>query len=394
VDQQSRRQFLGKALLAGAGATLVEPFAPTRSADARVGVGRVKDPAAGYDPNFVAGKIVDTAGSGSFVVADPDGDLQFLRVADPSAVWKEGLQGALSLELGDCLYARGERQASGRLDASAVWVDIRNFQAEVVRNGNTDLTMQLPNGQGGASMAAHVEPTTKVEYPGRGFIPGDISHLSEGDILQVVGYGDPVAGHFVATRVFVLSSPNFPPPTHGPDDSVHVTGPPTGPDNLCPHTYAGITSWFCCGGILACGATCTGPNCGNPCGGMAGRCGGNCPTCRTDYQHMAWPQLLFCCGCGNCISDCGGTNCNCSTSCCSGLPEYQCGKGVNIYALCTNKSTIVTVTDAGPCVYCVSPFGCQGYIRVKFDLTACAFSAIAPIDYGRTDIQATIYLGC
>jgi len=296
------------------------------------------------------------------------------------------------------LYARGRRRSDGTLDVSRAWVDIRNFPAEITYAGRSELTTRIPGGDGRAlPMRIRVAADTEVDHPGIGhFVRGDVSHLQESDIVQIVGYGDPVAGTFTATRMFVLASarwPSPPPPDPDPEYVLPARGPRLpGPDPVCPYYWYGIASWFCCGGVLACGATCTGSNCGNPCGGTSGLCDSGCPTCRTDYNQMAWPQLECCCECCQCISDCGGNTC--STTCCSGLPLQKCGTSIPIYDACTGGSVTAVITDCGPCVYCRSSYGCQGFTRVKFDLTACAFSAIAPLGYGLTDVQATTYSPC
>jgi hypothetical protein len=394
MERITRRSLLGRALMATAGTSI----AVSIPASARAAAKHAKDPGAGYDPGFVAGRIVTKRTANSFVVTDADGESQLLHLVDTALVWKQGAEGLIPLETGDCLYARGRRRSDGTLDVSHAWVDIRNFQAEIVQAGRSELTTRIPRGHGGgAPMFIRVAADTEVDHPGIGhFVHGDTSHLQESDIMQIVGYGDPVAGTFTATRMFVLASDRWPSsPSSDPESALPARGPglPGSPDTQCPYYSYGITSWFCCGGVLACGATCSGSNCGNPCGGAAGVCDSSCPTCRTDYNHMAWPQLEYCCQCGNCISDCGGNTCR--TTCCSGLPIEKCGTVVPIYDQCTGgKSVNCYITDCGPCVRCVSPYGCQSFTRVKFDLTACAFSAIAPLSYGLTDVRATTFAPC
>jgi hypothetical protein len=103
---------------------------------------------------------------------------------------------------------------------------------------------------------------------------------------------------------------------------------------------------------------------------------------------MAWPKLIECNGSYLCDSGCNGNDCG--STCCPDLPDVRCGGTVYIYDGCTGgKSVYCQVADCGPCVRCLSsPYGCDGYYRVKFDLTEAAFSAIAPLSYGLTDVQA------
>ncbi len=102
---------------------------------------------------------------------------------------------------------------------------------------------------------------------------------------------------------------------------------------------------------------------------------------------MAWPKLIEC---GGYVCDSGCNGNDCGSTCCPNLPDTVCGQQVGIYGRCTGKTVFVQVADCGPCVRCVSSYGCQGYKTVKFDLTRAAFSAIAPLSYGLTDIQATV----
>lgn len=366
MQQVTRRSLIGQALAAGAGASVVSSFELSDIASAE----QPHAPNAGYDPNYVAGRILSRRRAGRFIVETSEGR-KVIRVTDPSVVWKKGLQGQLPLELGDRIRARGERASDGTWAVSAAWVDIQNFEAKVLDAGQSRFAVALGRWPG-RSVPIALQANSEVENRAGRFVRNDAAHLREDDILRIVGYGDLAAGKFVATRVFVFAPPGATIPGPDPETALPARGPrPSKPDSLCPYYWYGITSWFDCSG---------------------GACDSGCPECNSNYDQMAWPRLEYCCGCNECNSDCGGNTC--SASCCSGLPTVQCGTTVPIYEQCTNKGVNCVVTDCGPCVHCHSSYGCQNYIRVKFDLPAAAFSAIAPLSYGLADVQATTYAAC
>lgn len=351
MRQLTRRSLIGHALAAGAGGSVLLGLEARSS---RAAVRLEPDPATGYDPGFLMGTVVQNGGSGIYEVADSAGNIQTISIARPSLVWKEGLQGGPAIAVGDAISARGVRAANAVLQVAGAWVDIQSMKATVMKSSATQLQVQVAQFPG-RSMPVAILPISEIDAPPQGaFVQGNASQVGENDIVQLIGFGDLTAGSFTATRVFVLKSASYPAIANGPDDAASGS------------TYFGIASYFDCSGNGACQG---------------------CITCESGYNQMAWPRMIHCGGSGTCISDCGGNTC--SASCCSGLPDVECGSGVRIYGRCTNKGVTVRVADCGPCVYCKSSFGCQGYKTVKFDLTRSAFSAIAPLSYGLTDVQAT-----
>lgn len=351
MRQLTRRSLIGQALAAGAGASVL---AGLDASSSRAAVSLEPDPATGYDPGFLMGTVVQVGGSGVYEVADPAGNVQTVSIASPSLVWKEGVQGGPAIAVGDPISARGVRASNAVLQVAGAWIDIQSMKATVAKSSASQLQVQVDQFPG-RTMPVAILPLSEIDAPPQGpFVQGNASQAGENDIIQLIGFGDLTAGSFVATRVFVLKSANYPALATGADDAASAT------------QYYGIASYFDCSGNGACQG---------------------CITCESSYNQMAWPRMIHCGGSGTCISDCGGNTC--SASCCSGLPNVECGHSVTIYGDCTHKQVTVRVADCGPCVYCKSSYGCNGYKTVKFDLTRSAFSAIAPLSYGLTDVSAT-----
>lgn len=366
MQRLTRRSLIGRAVAAGAGATVLSSFGPIPSATASAS----PEAHPAYDPGFLKGTVV-SGGSGAFSVSSELGGVQLVSVPDPSLVWKQGSQGGL-LAVGDVVSARGDRQADGSLQVSAAWVDIHNVEATVVQAGESQLQVKfLATHAASAAGSIGIIPSTEVfVLPYGEPTTGNRSGIQAGDIVRAVGYGDPTASSFVATRVFVVESASYSPPASGPDDQVTRSGPAT-PASYCNYTYGGITSWFSCNGYAAC----------------------SCEYCSSSYLEMAWPLLTTCGGAGD-NSGCNGNVCG--STCCPEVSNtyLSCGKEVAIYDPCSDKSVSVVVADNGPCVRCVSAYGCLEYHRVKFDLTQAAFSVLRPLSDGLTDVQATVSLPC
>jgi hypothetical protein len=367
MQHVTRRSLIGQALAAGAGATVFSDIERSGVADAAPS----HDRAAGYDPGYVAGTVLSRKRGGGFAVRLADGSKETIRVADPAVVWKKGTQGRFALEPGDHVRARGVRSAGGALAVTGAWVDIQSFQATVIGAHRSELAIRLSRWPGRqVRIAVHAGAT--VGRHGGGIARGDTSHLLENDALQVIGYGDLANGTFVATRVFVFEAPGAP-PSNGPETTLPSRGPVPASRTRCPRYHWGIASWFDC---------------------SMGACDGNCPRCNSNFNQMAWPRLKYCSGPGECNADCGGNTCN--ASCCTQprLPAVKCGTSVPIHNQCNGKSVKCVVTDCGPCVRCMSPFGCKGFRTVKFDLTAAAFSKLASLSSGLADVRATTYAAC
>jgi hypothetical protein len=368
MQRVTRRSVIAQAFAAGAGATVFSSVELNDVADAEPAA----DPAAGYDPGYLAGTVVSRKRAGGFVVRVADGSKEMIRVANPSVVWKKGTQGQFALEPGDNVRARGSRGAGGTLAVTDAWVDIHSFQAKVLSAERSRFAVELSRWPG-RQLPIGIQANSQVGEQGGGIVRGDTSHLRENDALQVIGYGDLPAGTFVATRVFVFEAPGGSPPP-SPEAALPAQGPPPAAlSRGCPHYHYGVTSWFDC---------------------SDGACDGDCPRCNSNYNQMAWPRLSYCSGPGECNADCDGNTCD--ASCCTHprLPSVKCGRTVPIHNPCNGKSVKCVVTDCGPCVRCLSPFGCKGFKTVKFDLTAAAFSKIARLSAGLACARATTYGPC
>lgn len=368
MQDVTRRALVGQAFAAGVGATVFSSVELTDVAGAEPS----HDRAAGYDPGYVAGTVLGAKRGGGFVVRVADGTKETIRVADQSVVWKKGTQGHLSLEPGDYIRARGLRGTGGVLTVNDAWVDIHSFQAKVLSAERSQFAVELSRWPG-RQVPIAIQANSTLGKQGGGVVIGEASHLRANDALQVIGYGDLGGGTFVATRVFVFEARGAM-QSPGAEVTLPSGGPaPASPRGRCRHYHYGITSWFDC---------------------SMGACDGDCPRCNSSYNQMAWPRLRYCSGPGECNADCGGNTCD--ASCCTRprLPSVKCGRTVPIHNPCNGKSVKCVVTDCGPCVRCLSTFGCKGFKTVKFDLTAAAFSRIASLSSGLACARATTYHPC
>lgn len=368
MDQQTRRAFLGRALLAGAGATILRPISNQDFASARGLGGEVEE----VDPTFAAGRVMEITGPDALVL-NPDGLLQRLHVGSSFRLWKQGVWDQQRLAPGDCIYARGELLSEGILDALQAWVSIQSFRGEILESSTDGFRVAIDKGN---TLDLHTIESTEVQLTDGDFALGTPESLRAGDVVQIVGFEDPLSGVITPTRVLLLSSPAVTPSFVGDD----LIDPPAPDDDeslpQCPYTYKGLTTWFCCGGVTGCGA-------GNRCPGNTS--GGSCGGCRSDRQHMAWPKLKN--GCGPfCDTSCA--------QCIGNMPRLACGKSVTIKNPCNGNSTVAHVKDCGPTVHCQSQTGCNDYTKVKFDLTPCAFSQLGNLDTGVISCHATVNLPC
>lgn len=126
MSDQTRRDFLGKALLAGAGAALVRPEYVLATDDVSAVV-----LADAPDPGFTAGQVVGVGKtSADFIVLDADKELRTLHTGPLSSLWKQGRWNSSGLEIGDCVYARGDALENGGLAIDRLWVDIKSSQVK------------------------------------------------------------------------------------------------------------------------------------------------------------------------------------------------------------------------------------------------------------------------
>lgn len=350
----SRRQLLGRALLAGAGATVVQGLSPAGSFDPAEAA---TDPET--DPNFLMGQVVSfDSATGVVQVVDLDLQVRAAGFTSSSQIWKQGAWNTSQLALGDCIMSRGQLNSASALLINEIYVGIRSFQGILDSVTASSISLTEP---GGGIIGAAVTSLTEVNVDGQ-TVTGTTQGLAPGQYVNLIGYGDPSAGTLVATLIIgpTADSGLEPPP---------VTGAP-GAD-CTEKTYSHSTTWFCCGNISsACGADC------------AGSGGGACGNCRADKLHMAWPVLS--------TTGCNST-CGCGGNCCrSGFCALSCGTLVSLYNPCRNKATITAIRDCGPCVHCVSP-PCNNLDAVTFDLTPCAFTALgAPLTQGIQACSASV----
>lgn len=87
MDQQTRRVFLGRTLLAGAGATLLHSVPAGADPDVRP-----FDPAIDLDPGFVAGKVSAVHSGGTLSITDLDGQNREVRLDSGSRAFQFGVR--------------------------------------------------------------------------------------------------------------------------------------------------------------------------------------------------------------------------------------------------------------------------------------------------------------
>lgn len=384
MDAVSRRGFLQQALVAGAGTRLTAPLLGAGAAAALRDSVSTPQPPAELDPNFIAGRVVERVADDEYLVEDPDKKIRPMRVSPPTRVWKRAYVNRYGVVEGDCLYARGQLQPDGVLAVDRLWVDIITFPATVMQ---ATADVHVMSEWTGDEFKFPVAPFTEVEQAGGGYAKGDASTLQRDDGLQAVGFGIPEDGTFSPSRLILRSARARPQDARGAAvpfvrSNAALAPGPDGELQTCQYTYYGITTWFCCGGVLACGATCTGQCADNNCGEYGGFCTG----CRTDSLHMAWPNV-----CRQSGTDCRGTIC---ASCCTSFPQLTCQDSIRCENPCNNNVTTCTIKDHGPQTRCTPPATCKNRDTIKFDLTACAFSALGSLDWGKQALNATVYLPC
>ncbi len=340
MDQLTRRNLLGKALAAGAGATVLGAVADAADASSKTSpFGQISF----EDPAFIAGRVVDS-GAGILVAEDADAKLRRIRMRDVSQVWKEGVWRIGGLSVGDCIYGRGTLEPDGTLAIDKAWVSIFNHYGAVRSSSALGLAVDIADG----------EPLTVSASPPMRSLP----KFAAGHGVQVVGFQS-ATGELAATRLI----PDVPESKPGAQELAAAS-----------QGFFGVASWQCCGGINACGSQ----DC------SIGRCcpapssHGACGTCRTDRAGTAWPHLTTGCS-ASCIS------------CCVTLPSVACGHVIQVINFCTGLGANCPVNDCGPNARCVPTNRCFGYQVVKWDLTACSFTATGGnLDAGLFDGQAII----
>jgi hypothetical protein len=382
MDVQSRRHFLGKALFAGAGATLLRPYAASAGTQRAAPESRASQapqtPGVDFDPEVLAGRVVDTGRDGTLAIVDQQG-CSNVRLAKPSAdssLWKAGVINGPPIAAGDAVYARGKPAANNGFIIDRLWANIDNFRAQVSR-ASPDV-LSLREARTGNPVDAHIVELTRTVRSDSTAISGSASGIRAGEVVQVVTAGDAATNERVATLIVSLS----------PTVPIRPQGSPIRPLGHIDVQYNGITSWFCCGNDCSqcahCGAHCSGCGGTNCCGCGKGAC--SCYECKSYLNAIAWPKIYKCDN-----SHCGPYQGNCSVG--SGVTRHSCGTCFDIECECNGKQVRVRIRDCGPVIHCPSQSYCAE-VKVKFDLTPCAFSAITSLSDGLTGIAVSKAFSC
>lgn len=344
MDSLTRRSFLSQALMAGAGASFFRPHEILSGVKLASLLGSMEPD---YDPGFVAGKIIASSET-TLLILDLDDQLRQARLTSTSQTWKRGLWNTTPPSVGDCTYARGTPSPDGSIDVDRLWIDIQSVSAEVVAATAGSFTVLLPTDQVQTLLVA---PFTQVETPSGDWVSGTAEGLASGQAIQLVAFGDSLGGLPTATMVSLLS------------DSV-----PAVEQVAADPTFLVLGTWYCCGGVQACGSS-------GSCLPGSGACG----VCRSDRKQTAYPRLST-------------TNCEkCGTlSCCLALPMRACGASATIVNPCNNSSVSVRIQDCIGSTASHSSVGCKSRHCRVLDLTPCAFSAIGNLDSGIINMNISV----
>src|SRR2546421_5690052 len=291
MDTVTRRTLLRQALVAGSGATVFGSLAPDASSHPLAGPS--KPDRSVIDPNFIAGKVIDS-GAGILVVRDPDHQYRRVRLSPSGEVWREGVAGG-GLKVDDCIYGRGLIADDGVLTLRNAWVSIFNLGGRLIRKQRGGFTLESDRKDLPLFPFNLMSDTRMAD----GSLASEgIDALPLGTPMRVVGFESKSNGELAATLVI-----GSPPSAAAPDPAPVITS--TGV------IIYGVATWQCCGGVNACGsgnfAGCQPPPASH----------GACGTCRTDHQGVAWPNLTT-----GCRATCW--------SCCVSMDTLACGQYVTI----------------------------------------------------------------
>ena len=345
----SRREFLNRAILAGAGATVVEPFAaaPARAAEP---AGRFTDRP---DPNFLIGRVVDAGSDGSLMVLTPDDEVRSTRLATDAVYWKAGSWNQEEITVRDCVMGRGEFDAEGTLVVDRVWANVMKIDGTVesVDRGSGEVLLRSSDKR---PYRLDVTPGTLGLDRRDRQRDGDPTVVKHAEPAFAIAYRDPNTDRLYAHRLeSALGDPDAPVAVD-PDEPA-ATKQPAGAfaaDALAlPLLRQGNASYFCCNTSGGCG-------CGSA---PAGFCSG----CHSASHQIAWPKIV------GCTAPCVG--------CClpADFERLACHRDLYAQNVCQSPAyyIIVSVKDCGPNPRCRNT-GCMGWDSVRFDLTACAFNAL------------------
>lgn len=366
----TRREVVAKALLAGAGATIVGAL-PKQASAAPAAV-----PGDRFDPKFLSGQVLATHETGELVVMEGDDRIRSARMAAQTDTWKSGDWGLAPLTAGDCIYATGVLGVDDVFAVERAWVGLRTFPGKVRAIEDYAMTVEL---SGGREVEALITPRTMVQAPtgrlARGMSPRGVFAVE--DQAYLVGYV--TNERFTVTTAYQVLREGSPSPSErGP-----VKGSPTvidgvdGPQTVCPLTWKGVATLFCCGGVSGCGSCNYHYCCGSS---NQGLCNPAYP-CYSYNHSMAWPHV------GSCDAAC--------ESCCGNVMQFACGKDAFLSNPCTSDTDVSKVVDCGPNIHCVPQFGCDNRTTVRFDLTPCSFAAIGgSFEAGMVTCDCTFYTSC
>jgi hypothetical protein len=346
----SRRDFLSRAVLAGAGATVVQPFAAAPApAVADAGEGYTDRP----DPNFLIGRVVDAGDDGSLAVVTPDDEIRKAALSTEAVYWKAGTWNRHEIAVNDCVMGRGAVDADGTLVVDRVWANVMKIDGSVESVDRSTGDVRL-RGRDAKTYPLTVTPRTIGLDKRDRQRDGDPTVVAATEPAVAIAYRDPKTDRLYAHRLeSALADPDAPPSSE-PDEPVQAVasaGAVTSAAFAPPLLRQGNASYFCCNTSGGCG-------CGSA---PIGFCSG----CHSASWQIAWPKIT------GCTASCVG--------CClpSDFERFACHTELYAQNACqTNLGYIlVRIKDCGPNPRCRTT-GCLGIQSVRFDLTACAFSAL------------------
>jgi hypothetical protein len=347
----SRREFLNRAILAGAGATVVEPFAAAPAQAAEPAQRFTDRP----DPNFLIGRVIDSGSDGSLMVLTPDDEVRNARLSADAVYWKAGSWNQREITARDCVMGRGELDADGTLVVDRVWANVMKIDGTVESVDRSTSEVLLRGGDQKSYRLGVTHGTLGLDRHDRQR-DGDPTVVKAAEPAFAIAYRDPNTDRLYAHRLeSALADPDTPVQVE-PDEPVEAT-PPAGAlaaDALAPPLLRqGNASYFCCNTSGGCGCGSTGL--------------GYCSGCHSASWQIAWPKVVGCTA--QCFSGCGCLPAD--------FERLACHRDLYVQNACqTNLGYIlVAIKDCGPNPRCRNT-GCMGWDSVRFDLTACAFSAL------------------
>jgi hypothetical protein len=348
----SRREFLTRAVTAGVGVSVLEPFglSAAYADDSAMPTASAADPN-DADPNFFYGTIVGVPPDGALRGVDDLNAAWVLQVTPGSAIWREGETGNALPVVGDHLSARGQRGPDGTLRIDTAWANIVKFDGwlrEVAPGG----ALTIDSDQQGAVGIGFTDLTTVVDPSGRSLAGASPALLKVGGDVTAIGWRT-AEGTFQASRVIM------------PPDPAVVAAQAEAVSKLAvAHAaaitvqYAGVASYFTCNGAA-------------------------CGTCHTSSHQLAWPKM-------------NGNLCGPSHGCDlpANWPSHSCSACFDAQNGCQTGTVRLKVADCGPNTRCRKT-GCLSYQDVWFDLTQGAFTALGgSLSIGHLDLQLSAAFSC